>query len=228
MRSTFLIPRGDDQKQKVAAAHLISMLDAVSGFNHVPNTRRARKALAMITLSGVYLPVCLPFGPLNGPEVFQRLMHEIFRARLLKEWFIYLDDLAVATFRAGLRAATTGEEAAAGRGRAAGSGVNRTPDAHFDAMIKRVCVMLLFCVAFVAAASMSCSIQGVSTRALVAFRRYFARALQLVRWSLIASSAVNEPLELIEFGFWYLESACVLLLGFWRLAHEGRGPSASA
>ena len=98
VRSTFLIPRGDDQKQKVAAAHLISMLDAVSGFNHVPNTRRARKALAMITLSGVYLPVCLPFGPLNGPEDFQRLMHDIFRARLLKEWFIYLDDLAVATF----------------------------------------------------------------------------------------------------------------------------------
>ena len=120
VRSTFLIPRGDDQKQRVAAARLISMLDAVSGFNHVPNTRRARKALAMITLSGVYLPVCLPFGPLNGPEVFQRLMHDIFQARLLKEWFIYLDDLAVATFSRGPRAATSGEEAAAGKSRAAG------------------------------------------------------------------------------------------------------------
>ena len=135
VRSTFLIPRGDDQKQKVAAAHLISMLDAVSGFNHVPNTRRARKALAMITLSGVYLPVCLPFGPLNGPEDFQRLMHDIFRARLLKEWFIYLDDLAVATFRA----ATAGEKAAAGLGPAAGSGVNRTPDAHFVATFQKFC-----------------------------------------------------------------------------------------
>jgi len=129
VRSTFLIPRGDDQKQRVASAHLITMLDAVSGFNHVPNTRRARKALAMVTLSGVYLPVCLPFGPLNGPEVFQRLMHEIFRHRLLKEWFIYLDDLAVATFPKP-RAATDGEAAKDGRTRAAGSGVCRTPYAH--------------------------------------------------------------------------------------------------
>ncbi len=87
-RSTFIIPRGDDQKQKVAAARLISVLDAVSGFNHVPNTCRARKALAMVALSGVYLSVCLPFGPLNGPEDFQRLMYEIFRARLLEEWFV--------------------------------------------------------------------------------------------------------------------------------------------
>ena len=62
-RSWFLIPRGDDQKAQVARAWLISLLDAVWGFNHIRNTKRARKVLAMISLSGVYLPVCLPFGP---------------------------------------------------------------------------------------------------------------------------------------------------------------------
>jgi len=74
-RFVFLIPRGDDQKTKVAQAWYITMLDAVWGFNHIRNTKRARKALAMITMSGIYLPICLPFGPLNGPEVFQRMMH---------------------------------------------------------------------------------------------------------------------------------------------------------
>ena len=63
-RFVFLIPRGDDQKAKVAMAYLISMLDAVWGFNHIRNTKRARKLLAMITCTGVYLPGCLPFGPL--------------------------------------------------------------------------------------------------------------------------------------------------------------------
>ena len=73
------------------------MLDAVWGFNHIRNTKRAMKRLAFISLTGVYLPVCLPFGPVNGPEDFQRMMHKIFKAKLFKEWFIFLDDVAVAT-----------------------------------------------------------------------------------------------------------------------------------
>ena len=47
-RAYFLIPRGDDQKAQVSKAWLISLLDAVWGFNHIRNTKRARKILAMI------------------------------------------------------------------------------------------------------------------------------------------------------------------------------------
>ncbi len=76
-RSVFIIPRGHDQKAAVAPAHFVTMLDAVSGFNHLPNTHRACKMLALVTLSGIYQPVNLPFGPLNGPEDFKRVMHNI-------------------------------------------------------------------------------------------------------------------------------------------------------
>ena len=104
------------------------MNDAVWGFNRIRNTKRAQRALAMISLTGVYLPVCLPFGPKNGPEVFQRMMHRIFGKRLYKEWFIFLDDTAVATgFNHHL---TEGEKAASGMSKRAGSGVYKTPDAH--------------------------------------------------------------------------------------------------
>ena len=63
---------------RVAQAWLITLFDAVWVFNHIKNTRRARKALAVIALSGVYQPFCLPFGPLKGPEDFQRIMHNIY------------------------------------------------------------------------------------------------------------------------------------------------------
>jgi hypothetical protein len=137
-RSVFILPRGDDQKAAVAPAHLVSMLDAVSGFNHLPNTHRARKVLAMVTLSGIYQPLNLPFGPLNGPEDFQKVMHSIFGRRLWSGWYVYLDDLAVATMRrakaaeaaASRRGQTAGEKAAAGLSRAAGSGVFPQPIAH--------------------------------------------------------------------------------------------------
>ena len=74
------------------------MLDAVWGFNHIRNTRRAMKRLAFVSMTGVYLPVCLPFGPVNGPEDFQRMMHKIFKKKLFREWFIFLDDIAVEMF----------------------------------------------------------------------------------------------------------------------------------
>ena len=56
------------------------------------NSKRALKVLAMIVLFGVYLPVFLPFGPLNGPEDFQRMMHKICNAKMYKEWLIFSDD----------------------------------------------------------------------------------------------------------------------------------------
>ena len=81
-RSVFLVPRGDDAKSEVAQAWLVTLLDAVWGFNQIRNTLEARRKLAMITLSGIYQPICLPFGPLNGPETFQRMMHQIFADKL--------------------------------------------------------------------------------------------------------------------------------------------------
>ena len=46
------------------------MLDAVSGFNQVPNTERAKRVLAVLAASGCYLANCLTMGGTNGPEDF--------------------------------------------------------------------------------------------------------------------------------------------------------------
>ena len=57
--------------------------------------------MAVLMASGCYLPDGLTFGPTNGPEDFQELVFIVFGRRLDKEWFLFLDDLTVATGRAG-------------------------------------------------------------------------------------------------------------------------------
>ena len=56
----------------------MSMLDAVTGFNQIANTRRAREMLAVLARSGQFLPICLTFGPHNGPEDFFYVIDRVY------------------------------------------------------------------------------------------------------------------------------------------------------
>ena len=81
----------------------MTFLDAVAGFNQVVNTPRARRMLAIVARSGQFLPVCLTFGPVNGPEDFAYAVDRNFapgrdaKRRYCTEWQAYVDDLTVRT-----------------------------------------------------------------------------------------------------------------------------------
>ena len=61
--------------------------------------------LAIIARSGQFLPVCLTFGPVNGPEDFAYVTDRSFapgrhaKRRYCIEWLAYVDDLTVRTGR---------------------------------------------------------------------------------------------------------------------------------
>ena len=83
-----------------------TFVDAVSGFNQIRNTKRAREVLAIVARSGKYLPVGLTFGPVNGPDDFNFIVVDRAyapgkgrRLRYTKEWIAYVDDLTVRTGR---------------------------------------------------------------------------------------------------------------------------------
>ena len=82
-----------------------TFVDAVSGFNQIRNTKRAREVLAIVARSGKYLPVGLTFGPVNGPDDFNFVVDRAYapgkgrRLRYTKEWIAYVDDLTVRTGR---------------------------------------------------------------------------------------------------------------------------------
>ena len=52
-----------------------------------------------MSAGGCWLPRGLTFGPTNGPEDFQELVVIVFQRLLYKSWFLFVDDLAVATGR---------------------------------------------------------------------------------------------------------------------------------
>ena len=82
-----------------------TFVDAVSGFNQIRNTKRAREVLAIVAHSGKYLPVGLTFGPVNGPDDFNFVVDRAYapnqgrRLGYTKEWISYVDDLTVRTGR---------------------------------------------------------------------------------------------------------------------------------
>ena len=97
VRKVFLIPNSDYIKSCVAGSDLISVGDLKEGFNQCDNTEEALQKMAVLATSGSYLPKGLTFGPTNGPEDFQELMFTCFSRRLYQDWYLFLDDLAVAT-----------------------------------------------------------------------------------------------------------------------------------
>ena len=77
----------------------------MTGFNQIENTERAKQVLALVSRSGQFLPICLTFGPQNGPEDFAYVVDRVYapgrhrKLRLMKQWLPYVDDLTVRTGR---------------------------------------------------------------------------------------------------------------------------------
>jgi hypothetical protein len=99
VRKFFLIPNSDYIKSTVAGNEFISVGDLKEGFNQVDNEPETRKKMAVLSAGGCWLPRGLTFGPMNGPEDFQELVFTVFQRRLYKDWFLFVDDLSVATGR---------------------------------------------------------------------------------------------------------------------------------
>jgi hypothetical protein len=101
----YYVRRQEDVKIEAAGSAFLSFLDAVTGFNQVVNTQRAREMLAVLSRSGCWLPRCLTFGPHNGPEDFSYVVDRLFsgggnsRRRFCSTWLAYVDDLTVRSGR---------------------------------------------------------------------------------------------------------------------------------
>ena len=83
----------------------MTFVDACKGFNQIVNTARAREVLAILARSGQFLPMCLTFGPFNGPEDFAFATDRVYapgrdrKQRFCKQWHLYADDITVRTGR---------------------------------------------------------------------------------------------------------------------------------
>ena len=99
VRKFFLILNSDYIKSSVAGNKYISVGDHKEGFNQVDNEEETAKKMAVLFAGGCWLPRGLTFGPTNVPEDFQELVFIVFQRKLYKGWYLFVDDLSVATGR---------------------------------------------------------------------------------------------------------------------------------
>jgi hypothetical protein len=90
------MPRTDAILHGVRGATRISLLDGFKGYHQFKCTERASNYLIIITHCGMYRYKRMPFGPKNGPSVFQRTMDRTFCKEIREGWMtVYIDDIII-------------------------------------------------------------------------------------------------------------------------------------
>ena len=90
------LPRIDDTLDALGGSCWFSTLDLKSGFHQVSIAEEDRPKTAFsIPGSGLWQWRVLPFGLINSPSVFERLMERVFSGLTFLILLIYLDDIIV-------------------------------------------------------------------------------------------------------------------------------------
>ena len=97
----FPLPRIDDSLDMLSKSRYFTTLDLDSGFWQVPMEHRSQEKTAFITHSGLYQFRVMPFGLVNAPSTFQRLMESVLAGLSGETCIVYIDDIIVpgATFQ---------------------------------------------------------------------------------------------------------------------------------
>ena len=90
-------PISDPQQifSQLADAQWFSKLDLAAGYWQVPLSKEARPLTAFRTRHGLYQFCVMPFGLVNAPATFSRLMRRVLEG--LPNLYCYLDDVLIAT-----------------------------------------------------------------------------------------------------------------------------------
>ncbi len=74
---------------------IFSKLDLRSAYNLVRIREGDEWKTALITPSGHYEYLIMPYGLSNAPSVFQEFMNEVFREFLHRSVIVYIDDILI-------------------------------------------------------------------------------------------------------------------------------------
>jgi hypothetical protein len=91
----FPLPRIDDTLDILTGARHFTTLDMGSGYWQVAMDPTAKEKTAFTTYSGLYEFCRMPFGLVNAPATFQRLMELVLSGLACNSCLVYLDDVLV-------------------------------------------------------------------------------------------------------------------------------------
>ncbi len=97
----FPLPQIDDSLDMLSKSKYFTTLDLDSGFWQIPIERSSQEKMAFITHSDLYQFRVMPFGLVNAPSTFQRLMKAVLAGLSGETCIVYIDDIIVpgATFQ---------------------------------------------------------------------------------------------------------------------------------
>ena len=91
----FPIPHMEEALESVSGAKIFSALDLESGYHQIEIWEPDKEKTAFITRDGLYEWNRMPFGLINAPYTFQRIMNHVFKELLWKNVVVYMDDILI-------------------------------------------------------------------------------------------------------------------------------------
>ena len=95
VRDSHPIPRQDDSIDALSSSSFFSVMDLSSGYWQVPLNPDDKEKTAFTTGTGLYHFNVMPFGLVNAPMTFQRLMEAVLHGLHWSTCLVYLDDCII-------------------------------------------------------------------------------------------------------------------------------------
>lgn len=95
IKDHYPMPRIDDQLDLLSGNKYFTSLDLASGYYQIPLHPDSKHFTAFITPDGLYQFKKMPFGLVNSPAVFQRMVNKVLGSARFESALAYMDDILI-------------------------------------------------------------------------------------------------------------------------------------